>query len=240
MTSIPQMNFVDEYKFSYYEDHDGDNKAEAVEQFVNDLHLLLKQNRGIPTYERTTLNGTLIAFDFRLHLYAPLVCLKSSGLKVTISPVSLNEDEKRFVDMLRDYVDTNTDVFDGKSLYLLRNKSRVGMGFFEAGNFYPDYVLWIDTADKQYISFIDPKGLRHLQWTDPKVEFHATIKELEQRLQPASDDKRVVLNSFIMSGTRSEDLRQWWGKSQPERRAKNVFCMNESDCIDGMIGKILQ
>jgi len=51
-------------------------------------------------------------------------------------------------------------------------------------------VLWIDTPDVQYISFIDPKGLRHLQWDDPKIEFHATIKELEVRLQPISSDKK--------------------------------------------------
>ena len=101
-------------------------------------------------------------------------------------------------------------------------------------------MLWIDTPDVQYISFIDPKGLRHLQWDDPKIEFHATIKELEARLQPSSGDKKIVLNSFIMSGTRSEDLRQWWGKGKQERRAKNVFCLDEDDCIDGIIAKILK
>lgn len=62
-------------------------------------------------------------------------------------------------------------------------------------------MLWIDTPDVQYISFIDPKGLRHLQWDDPKIEFHATIKELEVHLQPISSDKKIVLNFFIMSGT---------------------------------------
>jgi hypothetical protein len=31
------------------------------------------------------------------------------------------------------------------------------MGFFDAGNLYPDYILWIDTPDMQYVSFVDPK-----------------------------------------------------------------------------------
>jgi hypothetical protein len=101
-------------------------------------------------------------------------------------------------------------------------------------------VLWIDTPDVQYISFVAPKGLRHLQWDDPKIKFHAIIKELEARLQPISSDKKIVLIFFIMSGTRSEDLSQWWGKGKPERRAKNVFCLDEDDCIDGMIAKILK
>jgi len=230
-------NFVDEYKFSYYDNHNGDETANEVEQFVADLKELLNQHSSIPDYQK--LNGTLIAFDFRAHLYTPLICLKKNGLKLTVSAVSLNDGEKIFVDKLKYYVENHTDVFNGKSLYLLRNKSKVGMGFFEAGNFYPDYVLWIDTPDTQYISFIDPKGLLHLQYEDPKIEFYANIKELEERLQPTSIDKRIVLNSFIMSSTPSEDLRQWWNKNQSERHAKNVFCLDdETDCIEGMFQKI--
>jgi len=232
-------NFVEEYRFSYCDAYDGDPTAETVERFIEDLKTLLNEHSGIPAYEKGTLSGSLIAFDFRYHLYAPLVCLKLGGLKLTVTPVSLNEDEKRFVDKLRAYVDASASVFEGKSLYLLRNKSRVGMGFFEAGNFYPDYVLWIDAPDVQYISFIDPKGLRNLRWDDPKILFYAAIKELEARLQP-TDGKKIALNSFIMSGTRSEDLRQLWGKGKPERRARNVFCLDESDCIEGMMAKILQ
>jgi hypothetical protein len=231
-------NFVDEYKFSYYDSSESDTTADTVEKFVGGLQTLLNQHSGIPTYKVDTLNGSLIAFDFRAHLYTPLICLKANGLQLTVSPVSLNEDEKDFVDQLKAYVDNKVDVFAGKSLYLLRNKSKVGMGFFEAGNFYPDYVLWIDAPGTQYVSFIDPKGLRRLQWNDPKIDFYATIKTLETRLQPSNTDKRIILNSFIMSGTRSADLYQWWNKDKSERHAKNVFCLDESGCVDGMIQKI--
>jgi len=232
-------NFVDNYKYSYYDSGENDFNVDTVDGFLKDLQTLLNQNNGIPAYQISTLNGSLIAFDFRAHLYTPLISLKANGLKLTVSPVSLNEEEKNFVDKLNFYVDDSGNLFDGKSLYLLRNKSKVGMGFFEAGNFYPDYVLWIDTPEAQHISFIDPKGLRHLQWDDPKIEFYAAIKELESRLQPSSADKRIVLNSFIISGAHSEDLRQWWGKSISERHAKNVFCLNENDCVDLMMKKIL-
>jgi len=233
-------NFVAEYRLSYYDAFDGDPTADTVEHFIEDLKTLLNQYSGIPTYEKSILSNSLIAFDFRHHLYTPLICLKTGGLKLTVSPVSLNEDEKRFVDKLKAFVDSNAAIFEGKNLYLLRNKSKVGMGFFEAGNFYPDFVLWIDMPEVQYITFIDPKGLRHIQWDDPKIEFYTTIKDLEARLQLSSRNKRIVLNSFIMSGTPSEDLRQWWGKGQMERRSKNVFCLDEDDCIEGMIAKILK
>lgn len=118
---------------------------------------------------------------FRSHLYPPLICLEKSSLQIQVSPVALNTDEMRFVDHLKTYVENHSSELAGKSLYLLRNKSKVGMGFFEVGNFYPDYILWIDTEDKQYISFIDPKGLMHIRPDDPKIEFYKTIKDLEAR-----------------------------------------------------------
>ncbi|WP_201780823.1 hypothetical protein [Aneurinibacillus tyrosinisolvens] len=74
---------------------------------------------------------------------------------------------------------------------------------------------------------------------DPKVSFYLKIKELEARLQPSCDDKRMMLNSFIMSGTPSSDLKTWWNMSKPEREARNVLCLDNSDCIEVMIGKIL-
>jgi len=54
------------------------------------------------------------------------------------------------------------------------------MGFFEASNFYPDYIMWITEIDKQYITFIDPKGIRMLERNinNPKIQFYKTIKEL--------------------------------------------------------------
>ena len=80
------------------------------------------------------------------------------------------------------------------------------MGFFVAGNFYPDYILWIDTPEKQYITFVDPKGLLRIMPDDPKIEFYKTIKDLEKQLAPTAGDKQIVLNSFIMSATKSADF----------------------------------
>ena len=232
-------NFVEEYTFSYTQEYDADKSPEVIEDFVQDISKLLNDQKCIPTYEKSILNDSVIAFDFNYHLYTPLITAKPNGLKIQVSPVSLNDDEKLFVDLLRNYLNTHTEIMDGKTLYLLRNKSKVGMGFFEAGNFYPDYVLWIDAPDIQYISFIDPKGLMRVRSDDPKVEFYKKIKELEIRLQPTATDKRIILNSFIMSGTKSVDLKQWWNMTKVEREAKNVLCLDNDDCIDVMLKKIL-
>ena len=149
----------------------------------------------------------------------------------------------KFVEMLKEYTERNADKLADKSLYLLRNKSKVGMGFFEAGNFYPDYILWIDTPEKQYVSFIDPKGLMRIMPDNPKIQFHKTIKDLEKRLQEGSKvDKPMVLNSFIMSATSSADLSLWWGKEYCEedaREAINVYTLDNCNSIARMMEKIL-
>ena len=238
--SATDNNFVDEYSFSYIQEHEGDRSPETIEGFVRDISALLRDRKGIPGYEKSIFSGAVLAFDFNHHLYAPLICAKQNGLKIQISPVSLNDDEKLFVDLLHDYLDAHPQLLAGRTLYLLRNKSKVGMGFFEAGNFYPDYVLWVDTPDVQYISFFDPKGLTRVRADDPKIEFYKKIKELEVRLQPTAPDKQIILNSFIMSGTKSVELKEWWHMSKPEREEKHVLCLDNDDCIDVMFEKMLR
>ena len=181
----------------------------------------------------------IIFTNFRHHLYAPLVCVKKNNLKIQVSPVQMNEDEKKFVDLLDCYMKNHANEWNDKSLFLLRNKSKVGMGFFEAGNFYPDYILWIDTQDVQYISFIDPKGLLHFTAQDDKIKFYLKIKELEARLAPSSTDKKIVLNSFIMSATKAAQLKQWWQMTAEEYEAMNVYTLDDSQCVEKMIRKVL-
>lgn len=232
-------NFVDEYTITYAQQHALDTTGEELETFITEIAAILQANNGLDEYKKNSFRGRMVVFDFKSHLYAPLICLEKSNLKIQVSPVALNSDEMVFVDHLKEYVETHGDVLEGKSLYLLRNKSKVGMGFFEAGNFYPDYILWIDTDDKQYISFIDPKGLMHVHPDDPKVEFYRTIKELEVRLAPTAEGKTVILNSFIMSGTPSSQLRQWWNMDRSQCEEKNVYTLDNSECVDLMIEKIL-
>lgn len=238
-------NFVDEYTITYAQQHPSDTTSDELETFISEISTILQANNGLDVYKKDSFHGEMVMFDFRSHLYAPLICLEKSNLKIQVSPVALNSDEMIFVDYLKAYVESHSSELEGKSLYLLRNKSKVGMGFFEAGNFYPDYILWIDTEDKQYISFIDPKGLMHIRPDDPKVEFYKTIKELEARLAPSADGKTVVLNSFIMSGSKSSELRLWWSTPEVEAdraylEARNVYTLDNTECVELMIAKILQ
>lgn len=232
-------NFVKEYKISYSQKYQEDNTVEEISEFAEKLAQKVNLEEEGREYQTGALQNRLTAINFRAHLYTPLLCLRGTVLNLQITPVSLNEDEKRFVDLLHRYMESEPQILKDKELYLLRNKSRSGMGFFEAGNFYPDFILWIDTPQKQYISFVDPKGLLRVEKDNLKIEFYRKIKELEQRLKPTAGDKEIILNSFIMSGTNSARLREWWKMERDEREARNVYCLDHPDCVERMIEKIL-
>ena len=47
-----------------------------------------------------------------------------------------------------------------------------GVSFFQADNFHPDFILWIIADGRQYISFVDPKGISRMSGkNDSKIAF---------------------------------------------------------------------
>ncbi|WP_166805819.1 DEAD/DEAH box helicase family protein [Jeotgalibacillus sp. R-1-5s-1] len=183
-------NFFDEYKVSVD---------------TNDTSMITKLKQLKDALKKSMLSdiefGGLTSFSFSQHLYQPLITLEGAAIKV--SPVPLNEGEYRFVQDLKTHYEGNKDFFKDKELYLLRNQSRGrGIGFFEAGGFYPDFIIWIIHGEKQYITFADPKGIRNLSITDTKLQFYRHIKEMENRL----NDKDVILNAFTIANTYYSDL----------------------------------
>lgn len=162
------------------------------------------------------------AIWFDRHLYQPMLYLEQNV--VDISPVALNKGEKLFVEDLKAFHDSHADFFKGKELYLLRNLSKGrGVGFFEAGNFHPDFILWLLVGDHQHIVFVDPKGIRNVPWTDPKIQFCEGIKEIEKRL----GDPKVLLDSFIISNTASHAMKMFWTKEKAEMEERNILFQEE-------------
>ena len=163
------------------------------------------------------------AIWFGQHLYQPLLYLDSKVAE--ISPAPLNKGERLFVEDLKAFHDANADFFGGRELYLLRNLSKgKGVGFFEAGNFHPDFILWLLADDKQHVIFVDPKGIRNLGPSDPKIQFHETIKEIEERL----GDADVRLESFIVSNTPSATMRMLWNMEKAEMQKRNIVFQGEN------------
>jgi hypothetical protein len=161
------------------------------------------------------------------HLFEPVLHVER-GSDLTIRPVSLNENEFDFVVALKDWCEEQETLLANHEaeLYLLRNQSRgKGVGFFEAGNFHPDFIMWLLKEDEQYVTFIDPHGLHDTGPGDARIELTEDIKNVEGRI----NEPNVILNSILLSPTRREKLD--WGKDDEWFPANNIFFLHGDDYI---------
>jgi hypothetical protein len=120
------------------------------------------------------------------------------------------------------------EVIGKRSLYLLRNADTKakGLGFALAGNFYPDFLLWLvdDETGKQWLSFVDPKGLRSIDLNHPKLGLYKEVKVIEEKI----GDPSLTLNAFILSPTAFSDLLNVGDlKKKGELEKRNVLFMGE-------------
>ena len=212
-------NFFDEYKATV-------NRNE--QNWIAKLGEI-RDNLADKNFSESCSFEKLNAFYFSQHLYQPMIHFSNNEV-LKISPVPLNDGEHDFVESLRKFhvESSKSNFLKDKKLFLLRNQSRGrGVGFFEAGNFYPDFVLWIIQGETQYVCFIDPKGLVHVNgFDDPKVLFHKTVKSIQNRL----GDPNVILDSFIVSNTPFSRI-SWWSKASVPKRefTENHILFQEDD-----------
>ena len=207
-------NFFDEYTVEVRNDQ---------QEWIEKLQELREQIISGNLERDYQINGQwLQALRFDQHLFYPILCMRekdANGSKVMvdqdtneplvkISPVALNVGETTFVRSIRDYYEKHqNDSLQGKEIYLLRNESRKGIGFFEASGFYPDFILWANEGQKQRVVFVDPKGIRNLQGLDhPKIQLFKTLKE---EVEPTLNDPDIMLDSYIISNTPYRDVSLW-------------------------------
>jgi superfamily II DNA or RNA helicase len=217
-------NFIDEYKILVQE------QQQDVINRIKELEALVKTKQF---NDLNFITGCALYFD--KHLYNPILALSDNDI-VEIKPVALNDGEKKFIEDLRGYYTKNKENFNGQELYLLRNRSKgIGYGFFEEGNFYPDFILWHIEDGIQYITFIDPKGIRNLDGqTDPKITFYTRIKEIEHLL----GNKNIILNSAIISNTPIQNVN-WRGDwVESDFINHNIFFQTEDGKYIGNIFNI--
>lgn len=197
-----------------------DANEEQLIQNINQIKVQLEANK-----EDILPMGDLHTCNFGRHLYQPLFHVRRSG-KITVLPVSLNESEYQFVSDLKQWYDENCEAMNdsGTELYLLRNMSRgKGVGFFEAANFHPDFILWLLEGNKQYITFVEPHGLVHEGPGSDKILFHRRIKDVEERI----GDPNVILNSVILSWTRYSDLK--WDLNEKEIEDRHILLLKNDE-----------
>ena len=211
-----------------------ENLIEEIERLIADCDALYDDDQG-----------KLPRIHFDRHLYQPLLVESFDG-KIRMSPAGLPESEQQFVAHLKDYcVNEPNGLPHGAELFLLKNQSRGrGVGFFESAGFYPDFILWIRTGDKQRIVFIEPHGMLRAQpySQDNKAKLHERLPELADEISKRSGTTDVELDSFIISETRYEELHKNYDDGKWDREkfaAKHILFLECNDEYD-YLAKILQ
>ncbi len=223
------------------------------EGLIDHLELLQKQLANDGFNKDMNFDACFKALSVDMHLYKPLLFLAekdANGYRpfvdaltdepiLQVTPVALNLGEKNFVDAFRNYCQRHEgDVLAGKQVYLLRNESKKGMGFFEANNFYPDFILWILEGEKQYLTFIDPKGIRNLKGLDdPKIQL---FKYLQTEVAEQIGNPNLLMNSFIVSNTPMEQVEFWATEhlAAEEFTKNHVLFMDDKGYVEKMVGMI--
>ncbi|MCC6548496.1 MAG: hypothetical protein IT279_00355 [Ignavibacteriaceae bacterium] len=215
----------------------------SEEQLISRLRELKGKIKANQFSENIRLDANFEFLYNQVHLYQPLVYLGKEGYQevLKIQPVALNKGERGFVEDLKTFYNKTTGFFTERQVYLLRNLSKRGIGFFEANHFYPDFILWIVSGEKQYVSFVDPKGLRQVQgFMNPKIQLH---KKIKSDVQPQLSDKEIELNSFIISPTLYEEVSYWSGRNSIEDfNNHNIFFQHDQRnyYIQMMLEKIVE
>ncbi|UOO81783.1 DEAD/DEAH box helicase family protein [Uruburuella testudinis] len=187
--------------------------------------------------------GNIEAICFSQHLYYPIITLQNRDtLPLKMQPLAMDESsEIRFVhDLQKAHESGELKAWSGgKEVYLLRNAANKakGLGFALAGNFYPDFLLWLvdSSSGKQWLSFIDPKGIRQMDLSDPKFGLAEEVKKLAQDLK-----LDMTLNSFVLSVTAQKDLLNASALGDDFFRQKQILFMEQQDYLKQMFAMILK
>lgn len=170
-------------------------------------------------------NKVLPTLHVGQHLYSPIVTYPKSDEQKQIKsvPTRLNEGEEVFLRHLREYIAEDAALGDkatlkGSEVYVLRNLSVRGVGFFmDSSMFYPDFIVWITRKDSQHIHFVDPKGILMGQthFNNPKVLWCTEdVKQIETKVkadlkkQKKSVDVRV--SGHILSVSPFDKVKTTW------------------------------
>jgi len=211
----------------------------SEQQLIEAVQKLLEERERLYQQE----NAGLLRIYFDRHLYQPL--LVDMPEKAQMVPPGLQQSEVRFVYDLREYWNAERNrSLAGKEVFLLRNLSRgSGIGFFEERGFYPDFILWVVDQSGQRIVFIEPHGMLHAKAYihDEKARLHERLPDLAREIGRRSGRQDITLDSYIISATPFDELRQRYddGTWDRERFAQKHILFQERDEEYDYIERIL-
>ncbi|MDG6477321.1 DEAD/DEAH box helicase family protein [Glaesserella parasuis] len=198
-------SMLDKYQFSLPDNDEGNEIKQRLEALADGIS---KFSNGVKPVYGGDKGLQMLCFDG--HLYAPIfACLERQDLPFSIQPLAIGDESE--LRLISDLVNAKasgklSEWTQGKDLYLLRNaanKSK-GLGFALAGNFYPDFLLWLvdNQTGKQWLSLIDPKGIRNMDLDNAKFGLYDELQKLARELKIETP----ILSAFILSITKQADL----------------------------------
>ena len=210
-------------------------KNEELKNFVEKLKENVEEARRTGNIE--SLNDksqrSISSYALKNSCYNPFLYIAENPTEIKISPVALVKSEYQFVEDLKNYLIKSPQLLENAELYIIRNKSKKGVGFFVDSGFYPDFIMWILKDDKQYVTFIDPHGMGRESIEGSKVKLFELLKQIEN----STADKSIILNSFILSRTEYADLVEH--RSKEEWNRNHVLFMKDNNYIQQLIEKIV-
>ena len=104
--------------------------------------------------------------------------------------------------------------------------------------------MWIKEESKQYITFVDPKGIIMLSnFEHPKIKLAETIKSKQNKLE-SYGGQIVILNSFLVSNTNFNKAREAFNDPYLTKddfvKMNIIFQEDKEKGIDKMFKKILE
>jgi len=182
------------------------------------------------------------------HLYTPLVIWKKNKEEIKSIPVKLNKGETKFVKDFKDFLNRNNNLFGNNDVFLLRNLSRKGIGFFISSGFYPDFIVWVRNRSKHHMIFIDPKGIRNLgNFNDDKIQLCVSyIKEVERAinegLQQERESVNLRLDAFVLSVSSYKDIKDTFdrgGFAEEEFNKHNIVFLEDAKYLEKIFKKTM-
>ncbi|QAS52319.1 DEAD/DEAH box helicase family protein [Halobacillus litoralis] len=219
-------NFIDEYNV-IIEDYESslssknmlDNLREAI---INDQ---FEQYKGISKVQG------LEWIELKESLFNPLFYTAKDITDIKFVPTSLVESEWQFLKYYQTYKLKHEQFFKHREIYLIRNASRKGIGFFDDEGFYPDFIMWVFDRENEYIFFIEPHSLQYEDIINSaKINFSEKIKSLQNSIK-ISEGERPILESFIISPTPYESLFNPNGITKQELNDKNVLFFEDGEFV---------
>lgn len=222
-------------KLYHFEIDDSDDGHEYLKKLEALKALVSKGDLG----EASKWNAPhMVAISFDRHLFYPLLSLEDKdAVPLKMRPLAFDApSEIQFIEDLQAFYSSSVGrkAIGTRSLYLLRNadSKNKGIGFATAGNFYPDFLLWLvdDASGEQWLSFVDPKGLKHMDLNHPKLGLYTEIKKIEADLtkQAAAGEPALTLNAFVLSPTKYADLLNVGDKvKKQELEDKHILFMED-------------